>query len=212
MKRPLDKIQLTISTLIRLSIAFALYTAIMNKQWLTIFISSLAFILTFLPALIERRFKVYLPTELEAVMVLFVYATVFLGEVHGYYEKFWWWDIFLHVISSITLGFIGFLIIYTLYYERRINSSAFLIAVFSFTFAIAIGSLWEIVEFTLDQTIGTRMQRSGLVDTMGDLIVDSLGAFVTSLAGYFYVRRGKAPVFRTFLQRFIRENPTIFKR
>ncbi len=212
MKQHIDKIQLTISTAIRLTLLLAIYAAISDQRWLVVFISGLTFILTFLPALIERRFKVYLPTELEAVIVLFIYATLFLGGVHGYYEKFWWWDILLHGSSSITLGMVGFLIIYTLYYEKRLHGSALLVAIFSFTFAVAIGSLWEIVEFSFDHTLGTHMQSTGLMDTMSDLIVDSLGAFLTSVAGYFYIKSGRAPLFEQFLHRFIRENPHIFQK
>ena len=37
-------------------------------------------------------------------------------------------------------------------------------------FAITIGALWEVFEFGMDQLFGLNMQKSGLLDTMGDLI------------------------------------------
>ena len=50
-------------------------------------------------------------------------------------------------------------------------------ALFSFCFAITMGTIWEIYEFGLDQVFGLYMQRSGIVDTMTDLMVDTVGAF-----------------------------------
>ena len=34
------------------------------------------------------------------------------------------------------------------------------------------------------------MQKSGLLDTMSDLIIDAAGAFVASMTGYFYLKAG----------------------
>ena len=71
-----------------------------------------------------------------------------------------------------------------------------LLLLFTFTFAVTLGVFWEIGEFTLDALLGhdhqngasarlcfTRKtyQGSGLRDTMSDLIVDCLGALITSL-------------------------------
>src|SRR3546814_16435775 len=55
------------------------------------------------------------------------------------------------------------------------------LAVFAFCFSQAIGALWEIFEFTMDQVFGLTMQKpmlgdpSGLTDTMWDLIVNAIG-------------------------------------
>ena len=62
----------------------------------------------------------------------------------------------------------------------------------------------------MDQIFGLNMQKSGLIDTMWDLIVDSIGALLTSLVGYFYIRGKKLPLFTRFLQKFSKENPKYF--
>jgi hypothetical protein len=80
------------------------------------------------------------------------------------------------------------------------NISPLLVALFSFTFAVTLGVIWEIGEFSCDVLIGSANQKwnlpdteiligkpyqgSGLRDTMSDLIVDSIGAFITSLVTY----------------------------
>jgi uncharacterized membrane protein YjdF len=56
------------------------------------------------------------------------------------------------------------------------------VALFAFVFAIALGTLWEIFEFAMDQIFGLEMQKpmfgdpSGLTDTMWDMIVNAIGA------------------------------------
>ncbi len=206
------KIQFWVSLLIRASILAALLTAVWNRHYFVLFISALALLLTFLPSIIQRHLRVHLTIELELIALLFIYASLFLGEVHGYYTRFWWWDVFLHGMASLTLGVLGFLIIYVLYRERRIAASAFLIAVFSFSFAVATGTVWEMTEFIIDSAFGTNMQKSGLIDTMTDLIVDAIGAFITSTAGFFYVKYGRTPLFERLITRFVKKNPRFFRR
>ena len=146
-------------------------------------------------------------TELEMVIILFIYASLFLGEIHGYYTKFWWWDIFLHAFSAIIFGFVGFTILYFMYSQKAIKARPWAIAIFSFSFAIAIGAVWEIFEFLVDQIFGYNMQKSGLIDTMWDLIVDCAGALFTSTIGFFYIQYGRGRVFNRLLKKFLQQNP-----
>ena len=199
-----------ITLLIRVFLVIAGCGALLQGRLQLLFITLLTFFITFLPKIIEKRYKIDIPVELEIVSILFIFAALFLGEVQHFYVRLWWWDILLHSLSGITLGFVGFLILYVLDRGGRIDTSPFLIAVFSFCFAVAIGSVWEIFEFGMDQIFGLNMQKSGLVDTMWDLIVDSLGALIASFTGYFYMRK-KGGVFDKFMKRFERDNPTLFR-
>lgn len=202
-----DKIQLVISNLLRVSVIVALFFAVLHQRWTVLFVSSLALTLTFIPAFIERKFNVYLPTEFEFAIILFIYASIFLGEVHGYYTKLWWWDVVLHTGSGIALGLIAFLMLYVLYYEKKINASPFYIAFFTFFIALGVGGLWEIFEFGMDSVFGLNMQKSGLTDTMWDLIVDALGALFAAMIGYFYIIGRKTFLFNNLLLTFFKENP-----
>ena len=207
-----QKIQLVFSWVIRAFILLAITGAAINQRWYILFISSLALMLTFLPATIEKRFKVYLPAEFEIIITLFIYSSLLLGEVHRYYTLYWWWDILLHTVSSLVIGFIGFILLFIMFEEKKITGKPITIAIFAFCFALAIGALWEIFEFSMDQTLGLNMQKSGLIDTMWDLIVDAAGALFTSLIGFIYLKGGKTRIFNKLLTRFESENPNIFKR
>ena len=134
--------------------------------------------------------------------------------MQGYYTQFWWWDILLHTTSGFLLGIVGFLLVYILNEEKRVQVKlkASFVALFSFTFALALGALWEIFEFSMDYFFGLNMQKSGLYDTMGDLMVDTIGAVVIAVVGYFYIRRKKVLLLERMITRFVERNPSLFKR
>src|SRR5690606_34643894 len=129
--------------------------------------------------------------------------------------RFWWWDMVLHAGSGFLLGITGFLLVYLLNEDKKadMHLTPGFIALFAFTFSQGLGSLWEIFEFGMDQFFGLNMQKSGLVDTMWDLIINASAAATISLLGYGYLR---TPSVDSFLERaidqFIRENPRVFHK
>ena len=98
------------------------------------------------------------------------------------------------------------------------NFSAGFVAFFAFCFALAVGAMWEVFEFAMDELAGTNIQTpflgdaSGLTDTMWDLIVDALGALTIALAGYVYMKRGMTSFIERWIQRFVAGNPRLFRR
>ncbi|MGH7573667.1 MAG: hypothetical protein ACREM1_00850, partial [Longimicrobiales bacterium] len=62
--------------------------------------------------MISRRHRLTLPADFEFLAVLFVFGSLFLGEVRGYYTRFWWWDALLHTGAGFLLGILGFLLDY----------------------------------------------------------------------------------------------------
>lgn len=202
----------TIAFLIIASLAFAILRAIFNKNWIVLFASIIVLALTSIPILIRKKTKLKIPLEIELLSVLFIYATLFLGEVYDFYNIFPWWDTLLHAGSAIVFGFIGFTILYLMYSRKEVKARPLAIAIFSFSFAIAIGAIWEIFEFSMDQFFGLNMQKSGLLDTMGDLIVDTLGAILAAGIGFIYLKTKKTFIFDGILKKTKEENPQLFKK
>ncbi len=129
-----------------------------------------------------------LPVELTLITCVFLYASFALGEVRDFYEKIWWWDLALHGMAALTIGIIGFLSIYVFYMTQRIQIAAGWIATITFALAVSLGTIWEIFEFMMDWNFGLNMQKSGLVDTMTDLMINAAGAAIAAVIGYLYVR------------------------
>lgn len=185
----------------------------LQGRWSAAAVTVAIIIVTLLPLVLGRRFDVRIPPEFEFLAVVFVYASLFLGEVHGYYLRYWWWDAVLHTGSGFLLGVLGFLLVYILNESPNadVHMRPRFVALFAFMFAVGMGALWEIFEFAMDQLFGMNMQKSGIVDTMWDLIVDSIGAAVIALIGWAYLRAaGSNSFLERWIERFIQANPRLF--
>jgi hypothetical protein len=190
----------------------ALVLALVERQWHTAAMAILTILLTFVPIVFQRWYNVYIPPVLVSFVAFFAYATIFLGEVSGFYQKFWWWDLVLHLGSAIGFGLVGVIVLLLLFGRKRNESHPFIFALLSFCFAVSVGVLWEIYEFGMDQFFGFNMQKSGLFDTMADLIIDCIGASIASLAGYLYVIEYEKNPFRDLIERGYLGNKFLSKR
>lgn len=159
----------------------------------------------FLPNIISKKTKIVIPSNMYIVYVLFLYGAVFLGEVRNYYYRVPHWDTILHTCSGAMLGALGFSFVNILNKHEKVHVelSPLFVALFAFGFAISLGVMWEIYEFTFDGVLGLNMQkfaledgteligRAAVTDTMEDLIVDSLGAFTMATIGYISLKYKK---------------------
>lgn len=195
--------------------------AVWERQWLTATVTLGIIAITIVPLVTAKRFRVYIPPEFEVLAIAFVFASLFLGEVHGYYVRFWWWDIALHASSGLLLGIVGFLLVHVLNETEDIgvHMKPGFVAFFAFLFAVATGVLWEIFEYGADSAFGMNMQKemggdpSGLTDTMWDLIVDAFGAFIISVLGYGYLKSaGNNSFLERWIHAFVDRNPRLFSR
>jgi len=195
-----DRVEMAIAIVLQIGILLVTVSALIENQWLVAFNGALVLLLSFAPAIIERRLRVPLPVELTLITCIFLYASFALGEVRDFYEKIWWWDLALHGSSALTIGVIGFLSIYVFYMTRRIQVAAGWIATITFALAVSVGTIWEIFEFLMDWYFGFNMQSSGLIDTMTDLMINSAGAAVAATIGYFYVNDEDSLIGRRIIQ------------
>jgi uncharacterized membrane protein YjdF len=213
---PARRAHLIILTILQLVMAVQLVLLLLRGDWpQAVFVFGIM-ALTLAPLLF--RMPVEIPSEIQIVAVLFVFASLFLGEVRDYYQRFWWWDALLHTTSGLLLGLLGFMFVYILNEDEKVDlhmRPSFL-ALFAFFFAVGLGGLWETFEFAMDRIFGTDMQPatpgdpSGLTDTIHDLIVDTLGAGIVSLVGWRYLAGARKSRIDNWAQRFIRRNPQLF--
>lgn len=154
-------------------------------------------IVMFLPSFISKKFGFIVPNLMYIMFYFFLFCGIYLGEVRSFYYLIPQWDMFLHGFSACMLGTLGFSVIsmFNDSKDRKINLSPFYVGMFAFCFALSIGALWEIYEFVLDGFFGMNMQkfrledgtlligREALMDTMEDIMVDCIGALITSVAG-----------------------------
>ena len=177
-----------------------------------VFISIATLVLSAAPALFAERLAIRMPVSFVAAIVVFAFATIFLGEAFDFYNRYWWWDVALHGGSAIGFGLVGFLFVFMLFEGDKYAAPPWAMAALSWCVAMTIGAIWEIFEFTMDQTFGMNMQKSGLVDTMWDLIVDGIGGSFGALAGFFYLKEQQFGGLSGAIDEFIRLNKQLFAK
>ena len=136
-----------------------------SKNIENVFFALITLALTYGTEIIEKRQRIDIPDILEIVIALFIFAGICLSVQFNLYYRYFWWDDLLHALSGVILGFIGFIVVYRLNYRFSMDINPALIALFSFTFAVTFGVLWEILEFTGDVLMGTAHQKWNLPET-----------------------------------------------
>jgi mannose/fructose/N-acetylgalactosamine-specific phosphotransferase system component IIC len=166
---------------------------------------ALGLVVMFIPSFIEHKLSIDIPNNMEVAYFVFLYCAIFLGEVRNFYYVIPYWDTILHAFSGGMLGALGFSLV--CYFNDtdifHLELSPFFVALFAFCFALSAGTIWEIYEFLADGVLRTNMQkfitaegtvlsgRLALVDTMKDLIVDSLSALVVTIVGFYSINNKK---------------------
>lgn len=193
-------------TIASLSAGFATSSEQRDAAISNIFLGFLGIILFSLPWLIESRFKVDIPNYLEIIVLSFLFGAIILGNIHGFLESVKGYDKFLHTLSGIIISVIAYEIIhsYNLSKNDAVKLSPGLLSIFAFCFSITLLVVWEFYEFSVDtiayninNETSRNMQRYqwvndslvypqpyGLMDTMLDLIVGSIGAALVSFVGW----------------------------
>lgn len=168
-----------------------------------------------LPSLLRHKWQLIIPSKMMVLFAVFLYCAIFLGEVRSFYYNVPHWDTILHTFSGAMLGALGFSVINFLNRTDRVpmNLSPVFVAFFTLCFAVFLGVVWEFYEFTADGILHTNMQkfalesgeplvgRAALMDTMKDLIVDTIGALVMAVIGYISIRYQKGWVEKFQLRR-----------
>ena len=89
--------------MIVVGIAMELY----GQQWLNAAVVTAILILTVMPAIFARWANVLIPYQFEVLAIVFIFASLYLGERRDFYNRFWWWDLALHSASGVLMGILG---------------------------------------------------------------------------------------------------------
>ena len=148
---------------------------IFNRNYENVFLCILTLILLIVPSFIQINLKIELPTALEIIILIFIFAAEILGEIQAYYIRFPFWDTVLHTLNGFLMAAIGFALVDILNRSERITFklSPVFLAVVAFCFSMTIGVMWEFFEFSMDTCFHLDMQKDTVVHSISSVMLDS---------------------------------------
>lgn len=203
-----EKTNTVIVIIVRILLVLVSFISFIVAEYVNILMCLFIYVLTIMPMYVSQKINLKLTWEFNITITLFIFASMFLGEIFNFYELIPWWDIMLHGLSGVLIGAFGFSLVYIMNKTDRVKMtlSPLFISLFAFCFSMTIAVIWEIIEFIADNLFGLNMQKSGLVDTMWDFIVCFIGTFIAAVGGYVHVKFRKHITLYEGVDKFIEVN------
>ena len=133
-------------------------------------------------ALLARVVNLPRAYDLPFVLVLALHAA---GEALGWYDSLPWFDRVVHVVLPCLVAPVLYIGLGRLDVlpdprdETTVRHYAGM-AIVTFCLGMAVGGLWEIIEYASDGTLDTALSE-GNADTVGDLVADASGSLLGAL-------------------------------
>ena len=164
----------TVYLVLRLIVAATLVSSILRGEYESAFICLLVLVLFLLPFFIQQNFGIELPSALEIIILLFIFAAEILGELACYFITYPHWDTMLHTTTGFLCAATGFAMIDILNRNSRIKFalSPVYVALVAFCFSMTVGVLWEFFEFGMDRLFSMDMQKDTVIGSVTSVMLD----------------------------------------
>ena len=159
--------------ILRALVIFSMIRQILRGDLNGAFLCILSLIFFTIPGLIKYKFKITLPSVLETIIYLFIFAAEILGEIYNFYGNIPNWDLMLHTINGFLCAAVGFSLIDLLNENsKKIKLSPIYVTLVAFCFSMTVGICWEFFEYTVDKVLLYDMQKDTLISTMSTVKLD----------------------------------------
>ena len=167
----------TVYFVLRILVIVTMVLQFIAGNYENVFMCALTLVLFLIPIIIERKLNIKLPNTLEIIIFLFIFSAQILGEVQNFYGIFKYWDSILHTINGFLCAAIGFSMIDILNRSTKFHkmlTPAF-VALVAFCFSMTVGVLWEFIEYGMDKTFNTDMQKDAILTTVSSTLLNKEG-------------------------------------
>ena len=174
MERQEHKSSFLVYVILRLAVLLMMVLQLFNGNYENVFLCLLTLVLLMVPSFIQVNLKIELPTTLEIIILLFIFAAEILGEIQAYYIRFPGWDTLLHTVNGFLAAAIGFSLVDLLNRNEKVKfqlSPAFT-AIVAFCFSMTIGVIWEFFECGMDLFLGFDMQKDTVLHSITSVMLD----------------------------------------
>ena len=160
--------------ILRIVVLLTLVSSIIRGEYENAFVCLLVLFLFMLPLFIQQNFGIELPSTLEIIILVFIFASEILGELGCFFINVPNWDSILHTTTGFLCAAFGFALIDILNRNDKIKFqlSPIYVALVAFCFSMTIGVLWEFFEFSMDRLFHMDMQKDTIVHTISSVMLD----------------------------------------
>ena len=169
-----NKTTLTVYLVLRGLIILIMVRAVLRGNYESVFLCALSLMLLVLPSILQKRLYITLPSTLEIVILLFIFAAEILGELASFYVRVPNWDTMLHTVNGFLCAAVGFALVDMINRNERfsLKLSPVYLAIVAFCFSMTVGVLWEFFEFAADRFLGLDMQKDTVLSAIGSVALD----------------------------------------
>ncbi len=169
------KVTFAVYIILRAIVVVAMVLSLLRGDYENLFVCTLSLILFLVPAFVEKNFGLHLPSALEVIILLFIFAAEILGEMHSFYIKIPFWDTMLHTINGFLCAAVGFALVDILNRNEKIKFtlSPLFLAIVAFCFSMTIGVFWEFFEWGVDILLHTDMQKDTVISSITTVMLDT---------------------------------------
>ena len=169
-----NKATLAVYLVLRGLVIFSLVRAAFRGQFESVFLCGLTLGLMTLPSVLTRKLQIELPTTLEIIILLFIFAAEILGEINSFYIRVPNWDTMLHTLNGFLCAAVGFALVDMLNRSDRFSFklSPVYLAIVAFCFSMTVGVLWEFFEYFGDQFLLLDMQKDTVISAIRTVELD----------------------------------------
>ena len=159
---------------LRFLVLAALVLSCIGGNWENAFICLLVLFLFLLPLLFEASFHVELPSTLQIIILIFIFAAEILGELQSYFVRYEHWDTVLHTTWGFLCAAVGYSLVDILNRNKKVrfSLSPVYLALVAFCFSMTIGVLWEFFEFGMDYFFHKDMQKDTIIHAFSSVTLD----------------------------------------
>lgn len=159
---------------LRFIVILILIRCILRGDIESAFVCVLVLVIYLLPQFVENKLNIDIPTALEVIIFVFVFAAEILGELQSYFIKYSNWDTILHTSSGFLCAAVGFSLVDLLNRSDnvKVQLSPGYLAITAFCFSMTIGILWEFIELSADKLFLLDMQKDTIVNQISSVSLD----------------------------------------
>lgn len=169
-----SKTTLTVYLVLRAMIVIALIRGVLLGNYESVFLCVLSLVLMLLPSIVQKRLCITLPSTLEIIILLFIFAAEILGELASFFVRVPNWDTMLHTVNGFLCAAVGFALVDMINRNERFSMklSPIYLALVAFCFSMTVGVLWEFFELAADNIMGLDMQKDTVIKTINSVALD----------------------------------------